>query len=215
MPAGRRDSSYRRALVGLNWKRLYEDREGFLFFEETRKAWEQEFHPDYVLIDSRTGDTEVLGICTRQLPDSVALIFAPNEQNLAGLEMVCADIRREATQGLEKMIRLHFVAANVPDLDDERGVLRRQLQSFGRRLNFEGRPEIIRRYEDLGLLDQKVHVLDRPRSRLARAYRRLARNLIKDNLADRNGALLFLKDYANRFLPQIDVDTHWTLDGNS
>src|SRR5258708_5455872 len=49
MPAGRRDPAYRRALVGLNWKRLYHEHDGFLFFEETKKAWEEEYQPDYVL----------------------------------------------------------------------------------------------------------------------------------------------------------------------
>src|SRR5882724_9749223 len=34
MPAGRRDSGYRSALVNLNWKRLYHERNGFLLFED-------------------------------------------------------------------------------------------------------------------------------------------------------------------------------------
>jgi cellulose biosynthesis protein BcsQ len=206
MPAGRRDAAYRRALVNLNWKRLYHEREGFLFFEETKKAWEEEFKPDYVLIDSRTGDTDVLGICTRQLPDSVVFMFAPNEQNLAGLENVCRDIRREETDGLKKKIILHFVAANVPNLDDEKQILRRQLQQFRKRLEFNSLSGIIRRYENLDLLDQRVYVIDRRHSRLARAYRRLTQTLVKDNFADRNGALLFLRDYAKRRVPRIDID---------
>src|SRR5438270_1671538 len=111
MPAGRRDRAYRTALAGLDWQRLYEQEDGFLLFEDTKKGWEEELQPDYVLIDSRTGDTDVLGICTRQLPDSVVLMFTPNAQNLAGLRGVCRDIRRETTEGLKKSIRLHFVAA--------------------------------------------------------------------------------------------------------
>lgn len=66
MPAGRRDRSYRSALTRLDWKRLYHDQGGFLLFEDTKKGWEQELKSDYVLIDSRTGYTDVLGICTRQ-----------------------------------------------------------------------------------------------------------------------------------------------------
>src|SRR5260370_5393266 len=119
MPAGRRDRAYRTALANLDWQRLYKEEEGFLLFEDSKMGWQEELKPDYVLIDSRTGDTDVLGICTRQLPDSVVLMFTPNEQNLAGLENICRDIRREATEGLKKQIRLHFVASNVPNLDDE------------------------------------------------------------------------------------------------
>ena len=70
-------------MANLDWQRLYKQEDGFLLFEDTKAGWEQELKPDYVLIDSRTGDTDVLGICTRQLPDSVVLMFTPDEQNLA------------------------------------------------------------------------------------------------------------------------------------
>ncbi len=192
MPAGRRDRAYRTALANLDWQRLYKDEEGFLLFEDTKLGWQEELKPDYVLIDSRTGDTDVLGICTRQLPDSVVLMFTPNEQNLVGLENVCRDIRREETEGLKKKIQLHFVAANVPDLDDEQRILRRQLEAFLVRLQIKWFSGRIRRYENLNLLAQSVFTLDRPRTRLARAYRRLLRTLLKDNLADRAGVLSFL-----------------------
>ena len=63
MPAGRRgDRTYRHALANLNWQRLYKEEEGFLLFEDTKEGWRQELKPDYVLIDSHTGDTDVLGI---------------------------------------------------------------------------------------------------------------------------------------------------------
>jgi MinD-like ATPase involved in chromosome partitioning or flagellar assembly len=198
MPAGRRDRSYRSALASLDWQRLYVEEDGFLLFEDTKKGWEEELKPDYVLIDSRTGDTDVLGICTRQLPDSVVLMFTPNEQNLTGLENVCRDIRHEETEGLKKTIQLHFVAANVPDLDDENGILRRQTQNFRERLGFEELSGVIRRYENLNLLDQSIFTLDRAHTRLARSYRRLLRRLLKDNLVDREGAFFFLKDYSKR-----------------
>jgi MinD-like ATPase involved in chromosome partitioning or flagellar assembly len=200
MPAGRRDSAYHRALTDLDWQRLYKNEDGFLLFEDTKKGWEvdESLKADYVLIDSRTGDTDTLGICTRQLPDSVVLMFTPNEQNLAGLENVCRDIRREETEGLKKKIGLYFVAANVPDLDDEKRILYRQIQAFRKRLDFKDLSGTIRRYENLNLLNQSVFTLDRPHSRLARSYRRLLRTLLKDNFADREGAMIFLSDYSKR-----------------
>src|SRR5947209_1855273 len=69
-PAGRRDRAYRSALASLDWQRLYKEQEGFLLFEDTKEGWKEELKPDYVLIDSRTGDNDVMGMCTRQLPDS-------------------------------------------------------------------------------------------------------------------------------------------------
>jgi MinD-like ATPase involved in chromosome partitioning or flagellar assembly len=198
MPAGRRDRDYHLALSRLDWRKLYEDCEGFLFFEDLKAQWEQEYKPDYVLIDSRTGHSDVKGICTRQLPDAVVMLFIPNEQNLIGLRAVCREIQNERNQGLEKDIRIHLVPSNVPDLDDEDGLLRRQLKAFTDELQMHRpiprlRPLVIHRHESLGMLEQPVFVLQRPRSRLAREYRRLTRSLIMENPVDPEGALLFLQ----------------------
>jgi MinD-like ATPase involved in chromosome partitioning or flagellar assembly len=197
MPAGRGDADYRRMLNALNWRTLYQDDEGFLLFEDTRLQWEAELHPDYVLIDARTGHTDIEGICTRQLADAVVVVFYPNEQNLAGLREVCRHIRAEETSGLKKKIRLHFVASNVPDLDDEDRFLHRQLERFREALNIQLPPApipIIHRNETLQMLEQPVFVLQRPRSQLSREYRSLVWALRIENLEDREGALLFLRE---------------------
>jgi len=192
MPAGRRDQMYQSALAKIDWLRLYHDSDGFLLFEDTKAQWEQAFAPDYVLIDSRTGHTDVEGICTRQLPDAVVVLFFPNEQNLVGLKDVCRRIRGERTSGLEKHIRLHFVMSNVPDLDDEDRILRHRRWMFERDLGYDKLDAIIHRYESVLLFNQAIFVLDKPKSRLAREYKRLVKSLIMYNWADRVGARLFL-----------------------
>jgi MinD-like ATPase involved in chromosome partitioning or flagellar assembly len=198
MPAGRGDADYGRMLNNLNWRTLYQEEEGFLLFEDTRLQWEAEFHPDYVLIDARTGHTDIEGICTRQLADAVVLVFYPNEQNLVGLREVCRHIRAEKTSGLKKEIKLHFVASNVPNLDDERGQLRRWLGKFAHELEtYRQIPRfkrlVIHRHESLEMFEQPVFVLKRPRSRLAREYRRLVRSLVMENPVDREGVFYFLQ----------------------
>src|SRR5262249_41021891 len=45
MPAGRRDANYQSALTRLNWRKLYDDCEGYLFFEDMKAQWEQELNP--------------------------------------------------------------------------------------------------------------------------------------------------------------------------
>jgi tetratricopeptide (TPR) repeat protein len=120
-------------------------------------------------------------------------MFTPDEQNLAGLELVWRDIQREATQGLKKAIRAYFVAANVPDLDDEEHILRRQLHNSLVRLGIRWISGVIRRYQNLNLLDQSVFTLDRPHTKLARSYRRILRTLLLDNVADRDGVMISLK----------------------
>jgi MinD-like ATPase involved in chromosome partitioning or flagellar assembly len=200
MPAGRRDDAYQSALARIDWQKLYREQDGFLLFEDTKAQWEHEFKPDYVLIDSRTGHTDVEGICTRQLADAVVVLFFPNEQNLVGLQAVCQRIRDEATSGLMKHIRLHFVMSNVPDLDDEDRILRRWRKEFDFELDIGETDAIIHRYDSAMLFDQAIFVLDRPKSRLAHEYKRLVRRLITHNPADRDGALVFLKGYASHLI---------------
>jgi len=196
MPAGRRDATYQSALAKIDWLALYRDYDGFLLFEDTKAQWEQAFNPDYVLIDSRTGHTDVEGICTRQLTDAVVVLFFPNEQNLVGLKDVCRRIRGERTSGLEKNIRLHFVMSNVPDLDDEDRGLRDRRREFEKELGYDELDAIIHRYESVLLFNQAIFVLDKPKSRLAREYERLVRSLIRYNWADPVGARLFLNDFS-------------------
>ena len=132
MPAGRSGDEYRQRLASINWQRLYADLDGYLFFEYMKAQWAEAIRPDYVFIDSRTGHTDIEGICTRQLPDAVVILFFPNEQNLAGLKEVVSDINAEADRSRvrKKPVKVHFVMSNVPDLDDEEGILRQRVTEF-------------------------------------------------------------------------------------
>jgi MinD-like ATPase involved in chromosome partitioning or flagellar assembly len=194
MPAGRGDPEYRRRLASINWQHLYSDLDGYLFFEDLKAQWKKVFNPDYVLIDSRTGHTDVEGICTRQLPDAVVVLFFPNEQNLLGLKEVVGDIRGEAerTRKDRPAVTLHFVMSNVPDLDDEDGILRRRIHEFRRALGYDNLNRI-HSYPSLALLNQTIFTLERTRSRLAKEYRRLKDEIVDDNDEDAEGVVRFLE----------------------
>jgi cellulose biosynthesis protein BcsQ len=194
MPAGRRDESYASLLHSIDWSALYAEHDGYLMFEDLKEQWRHLFKPDYVLVDSRTGHTDVGGICTRQLPDAVGLFFFPNEQNLRGLQEVVRDIREEQESPRNKSILLHFVMSNVPDIDDEDRILSNRLNEFRLKLNLQRRPNVIHHYNSLALLNQTIFCEERPRSRLAVEYRRLARDIILNNAKDQEGALWFSRD---------------------
>ena len=196
MPAGMSDDGYADRLSRIDWAELYEEKDGYLFFENLKAQWDQFLAPDYVLIDSRTGHTDVGGICTRHLPDAVVAFFLPNRQNLRGLRKVIADIRSEANPPRGKSIELHFVMSNIPDLDDEENILAARLQEFRAALEVKSsvQLDVIHRYDSLALLNQSVFVDARPNSRLAREYRELATKLTNLNPGDRSAALQQLKD---------------------
>ncbi len=191
MPAGNRNKSYHKRLNTIDWRHLYDQRDGFLLFENLKAQWKKYFKPDYILIDSRTGHTDISGICTRQLPDAVVILFFPNEQNLSGLVPIVERIRIESKKQ-SKNTRLHFVTSNVPDIDDEHSILGKRLQAFRKNLKYEDPTTTVHHYPSLSLLDQEIFIVSRPKSRLASEYRTLVEVIQKDNPQDRKGVLLFL-----------------------
>ena len=198
MPSGAQHAAYAANFNQIDWGALYERHDGYLLFEDLKEQWKQVLRPDYVLIDSRTGHTDTGGICTRQLPDAVAILFFPNDQNLRGLTTVVHDIRSEADGPRRKEIFLHFVMSNVPDLDDEDSILEEKIDAFREQLGFKGEPMIVHRYDSLSLLSQVVFTKDRPRSRLAREYVALVDEIVRRNLKDRDGALNYVKRLRRR-----------------
>jgi hypothetical protein len=85
------DLSYEEALAQFSWADFFEKYAGGFALEQLR-FWAKK-HYDFVLIDSRTGLSDIAGVCTMQLPDSVALCFALNQQNIDGIAKVSAAIR--------------------------------------------------------------------------------------------------------------------------
>ena len=195
MPSGANRDSYATTFSNIDWGELYELRDGYLLFEDLKEQWKASVQPDYVFVDSRTGHTDIGGICTRQLPDAVAILFFPNTQNLRGLTKVVRDIRSERTDPGKRQIQLHFIMSNVPDLDDEDRILEESIASFEKDLEFQN-PLTIHRYDSLSLLNQVVFAKDRPRSRLAKEYHAVTAEIIRHNPLDRDGVLDFLDNIA-------------------
>jgi cellulose biosynthesis protein BcsQ len=82
LAAGRMDGSYAGRMQKINWEDLY--RKGFAaFLERCREQWTEDY--DFVLIDSRTGISDIGGICTAHLPDRLVVVFTANDQNLVDL----------------------------------------------------------------------------------------------------------------------------------
>ena len=199
MPSGAQKETYAADFSQIDWGALYEKRDGYLLFEDLKRQWEHFIRPDYVLIDSRTGHTDTGGICTRQLPDAVAIFFFPNEQNLRGLTKVVRDIRSETDGARKKKIDLHFVMSNVPDLDDEDKILEGKIAAFQKHLGFKREPMVVHRYDSLSLLNQMVFTKDRPKSRLAKEYREVVQEIVRRNLADRDTALDYIRRTSNHW----------------
>lgn len=191
MPAGAQTESYGAKFAQIDWRELYQEKEGFLLMEDLRQQWANLGY-DYVLIDSRTGLTDVSGICTRQLPDGVVTLFFPNEQNLVGLTEMVKSIR--STTARPRKPELVFVASRLPKLDDENGVLERWLARFKEGLGYSKQQFCqLDQYDSLALLDQAIFVLNRPKTGLAKQYRALSGLVAQLNNDDAQGSLDYVK----------------------
>jgi cellulose biosynthesis protein BcsQ len=89
LTAGRFDSGYSSRVNTFRWDALY-NRSPFLF-----RAFAEKLEDDYqyVLIDSRTGLSDISGICTMLMPSILVVVFTPNLQSLTGIQ----NLVREAT----------------------------------------------------------------------------------------------------------------------
>jgi Mrp family chromosome partitioning ATPase len=90
LAAGAPDDGYSERVNSLDWARLYAEKDLGRHLEDVRRAWLDRF--DFVLLDSRTGVTDIGGICTAHLPDALVLCFVANRQSLDG----AAEVARRA-----------------------------------------------------------------------------------------------------------------------
>lgn len=100
--AGKQDQEYVKRVNAFDWNEFYDTWHGYGFFEYLKTELKE--NAEVVFLDSRTGVTDIGGICTLQLPDIVVLLFALNEQNLSGTEFIAESIRRRAPNQSEDSI---------------------------------------------------------------------------------------------------------------
>ena len=136
IPAGRKDDAYNRARTELNFAHLYETGLGGPLIEEFRLAVEEEFSPDYVLVDSRTGLTDVGGVCTFVLPDIVVLVYAMNRQNVDGIGMIQNAINKHVLEK-RKPIELIRVVSPFPATSHNDPRLDRRMEEVRKALGDE------------------------------------------------------------------------------
>jgi MinD-like ATPase involved in chromosome partitioning or flagellar assembly len=96
LAAGRQDGNYAKRINEFSWEEFYAKWHGFGFIEHLKEELRAFDETDFILVDSRTGVTDIGGICTLQLPDVVVILFAMNEQNIAGAKLVAERILTKA-----------------------------------------------------------------------------------------------------------------------
>jgi cellulose biosynthesis protein BcsQ len=118
--AGRSGSDYSRRLQSLDFEVLFTEKALGRYIEELREAWLEEF--DFVLIDSRTGVTDIGGICTVQLADVLVLLFTTTDASLEGTKDIIERARKR--QASLPVDRQRLLAVPVPARDESRAEYR-------------------------------------------------------------------------------------------
>jgi cellulose biosynthesis protein BcsQ len=115
VPAGRQDSSYAALVTSFDWENFYERLGGGRFLEALKRNMRQRY--DYVLVDSRTGLSDIAGICTVQLPDILVNCFSLSTQAIDGAAAVAASVGR---QRRDEQVRIFPVPMRVEDGEQDK-----------------------------------------------------------------------------------------------
>ena len=199
MPAGKKDAHYNACRANLSWADLYENHHGEQFVENWKAALDNHYHPDHVFVDSRTGLTDVGGICTLHLPDLVVMLFGLNEQNVKGIAAVAKTIRET---DITRVPQIHYVVSPLPNMPrDKGGSLDKRWAEASTDLGTKIESSL--RYQPFAALSERLFVLDPllDDNVLIQNYRDLLYRLIEYN---RNG-LDFLIRQAKTAVSEGDV----------
>lgn len=141
IPAGDPDpnsNAYWKKLSSINWyELLYEDERGLALLLDLKEKIRREFSPDYLLVDSRTGISEMSGIALSLFADDVVVMAVNNRENLEGSKRILRTITDPERMVLGKAPKVNFVLSRIPfttspeDRVKEQNLKTRIRQEFG------------------------------------------------------------------------------------
>jgi cellulose biosynthesis protein BcsQ len=116
LTAGRSGEDYTSRLHALNFPELFDKHELGSYIEELRNEWAEDYN--FVLVDGRTGVTDIGGICTVHLADVLVLLFTTTESSTEG----ALEILERARKAQERLPRdrKRLFAVPVPARDESR-----------------------------------------------------------------------------------------------
>ena len=117
IPAGNASSpEYWKKLSAINWNDLFykEDSEGIPFFLDLKEKIKSELNPEFLLVDSRTGISEMSGITMSLYADKIVIIAANNDENLIGARDIIRSISNPENVFFGKPPEIIFVLSRIP-----------------------------------------------------------------------------------------------------
>ncbi|WP_298901769.1 AAA family ATPase [uncultured Psychroserpens sp.] len=116
-PAGNvNNDNYWKDLSSINWKDLfYNDKShGVELLLNLKEVINRDENPDFLLIDSRTGITDISGIAMTLLADTVVTLAANNNENINGISKIIKSLKNEKNNLRGVLPEVHFVLTRIP-----------------------------------------------------------------------------------------------------
>lgn len=141
IPAGDIDSpTYWKKLSSIDWSSLFyaEGSKGVKFFLDLKHKIQEEFAPDFLLIDSRTGITDISGITLRLLADEVVILAANNQENIYGSKKIINSLTDKSNLLFGKIPKITFILTRLPftditkDKEKEFSIIEKRTEEFRR-----------------------------------------------------------------------------------
>ena len=117
MPAGNvSKNKYWKQLSSINWKELFysKDNNGINLLLHLKEVIKKDLNPDFILIDSRTGITDISGIAMTLLSDKIVMLAANNEENISGTGTIIKSLLTDENNLTGKLPEIYFVLSRIP-----------------------------------------------------------------------------------------------------
>ena len=109
-------ADYSAKLNELNWSTIFsQDRDGVAFFQVFLDRIRKELNPEVLVIDSRTGFSEIGGLCTQQLADETVILSSLASESVKMTRHLAKVISgSEIAKQLDKEVETKIVVSRVP-----------------------------------------------------------------------------------------------------
>ena len=124
---------YAEKLNELNWSSVFSDaRDGVGFFQSLLHKIEEERRPDVLIIDSRTGFSEIGGLCTQQLADETVILSSMAAESVKMTKHLARRISESSIAAeLGRTVETKIVVSRVPRPADVDVLKRQCCERFG------------------------------------------------------------------------------------
>ncbi|HRI71015.1 MAG TPA: AAA family ATPase [Polyangium sp.] len=135
LPAGMAPSpAYWKKLAQLDWHQMFysEEPPGVPMFLELKALIEETYNPDFLLLDARTGITDMGGIAISVLADQVVFLMLPTPEHLDGTRAVMRSVQKQShtIEGLSPVNIVAVLSRMVQRKGDEEAAELQRIRAF-------------------------------------------------------------------------------------